>query len=67
MQTFQYARGFSSAAASPYSTGIPRIIYSMGKSRNRMYSIVESIGQVTSGYNQLGGGQAAISKIFLSI
>ena len=64
MQTFRYARGFGSAAASSYSTGISRIIYSMGKSRNRMYSIVETIGQVTSGYNQPGAEKAATSKIF---
>lgn len=62
-QGSQYGRGFGSAAASPYSSGIPRVIYSMGKSRDWMYSTVETTGQVTSGYNQISGGQSAISTI----
>jgi hypothetical protein len=64
-QISQYARGYGSAAVSPYSSGIPRIIYSMGKSRNWMYSVVETSGQMASGYNQFGGGQSAISKFEL--
>jgi hypothetical protein len=62
---FQYARGFGSAAASPYSTSIPRVIYSMGKSRDWMYSTVETVGQVVAGYNEFSGGQSAISKFEL--
>ncbi|CAF1647177.1 unnamed protein product [Adineta ricciae] len=58
-QRSQYGRGFGSAAASPYSSNIPRVIYSMGKSRDWMYSTVETTGQATSGYNQYAGGQAA--------
>jgi hypothetical protein len=58
----QYARGFGSAAVSPYSTGIPTIIYSMGKSRDWMYSVVESTSQISSGYNQISPGQSAIGK-----
>lgn len=61
-QTTQYARGLGSAAVSPYTSGLPRIIYSMGKSRDWMYSTVETVGQITSGYNQYSGGQSAISK-----
>ena len=61
-QTTQYARGLGSAAASPYSSNLPRVIYSMGKSRDWMYSTVETTGQVTSGYNQFSSGQSAISK-----
>jgi hypothetical protein len=62
----QQARGFGSAAVSPYTTGgVANVIYSMGKSRDWMYSTVESIGQM-SGYNQYSSGQSAISK-FLSI
>lgn len=37
----------------------------MGKSRDWMYSTVETTGQVTSGYNQYSAGQSAISKYFL--
>ncbi len=61
-QVSQYARGFGSAAVSPYSSGMPRVIYSMGKSRDWMYSTVETSGQVSSGFNQYGAGQSAISK-----
>ena len=43
--------------------GIPRVIYSMGKSRDMMYSTVESSSQMTSGFNQLGGGQSAIRTV----
>jgi hypothetical protein len=50
------------AAASPYSSIAPRVIYSMGKSRDWMYSIVETSGQATSGFNQYSTGQSAISK-----
>ena len=39
----------------------------MGKSRDWMYSTVETTGQATSGYNQYAGGQAATSKIFRAI
>jgi hypothetical protein len=62
-QMSQYARGFGSAAASPYSSSIPRVIYSMGKSRDWMYSIVET-SQMTSGYNQFSQGQSAIGKFY---
>ncbi|CAF2845073.1 unnamed protein product [Rotaria sp. Silwood2] len=65
-QTSQQGRGFGSAAATPYSSGLPRIIYSMGKSRDWMYSTVESAGQVTSGYNPIGAGQAATIMYDLS-
>jgi hypothetical protein len=34
----------------------------MGKSRDWMYSIVETSGQATSGFNQYSTGQSAISK-----
>jgi hypothetical protein len=63
-QTTQYPRGLGSAAASPYYTGggSSRIIYSMGKSRDWMYSTVETIGQFNAGYKQLGAGQSTISK-----
>lgn len=61
----QNARGLGSAAASPSTGGLPRIIYSMGKSRDWMYSTVETFGQVTSGYNQYGAGQSAISNSLL--
>jgi hypothetical protein len=67
MQTSQYARAFGSAAASPYSSGTTKVLYSMGKSRNWMYSIVESIGQGTSGLSQSGTTQSSISKVFLNI
>ncbi len=63
----QYARGFGSAAVSPYASGggAASVIYSMGKSRDWMYSTVESIGQIGMGYNQYStGGQSAISKFF---
>ncbi|UJR13698.1 hypothetical protein I4U23_000709 [Adineta vaga] len=65
-QRSQYGRGLGSAAASPYSSGIPRVIYSMGKSRDWLYSTVETTGQVTSGYNQYSGGQAATIMYDLS-
>lgn len=66
-QSFQYPRGFGSASASPFSIGgVPRIIYSMGKSREGMYSIVESIDQPLTGLRQQGFGQPATS-IFHSI
>lgn len=65
-QQTQYARGLGSAAASPFTSGMPRIIYSMGKSRDWMYSTVETTGQVTSGYNQFSGGQSAISNFSFS-
>jgi hypothetical protein len=39
----------------------------MGKTRNWMYSTVETIGQGTSGLSQTGTTQAAISKLFLNI
>ena len=62
-QTTQYARGLGSAAASPYAAGgSPRVIYSMGKSRDWMYSTVETTGQFNVDYKQLGAGQATISK-----
>ncbi|CAF3328091.1 unnamed protein product [Rotaria socialis] len=65
-QTSQYGRGFGSAAATPYSSGIPRVIYSMGKSHDWMYSTVETTGQVTSGFNQAGSGPTAIIMYDLS-
>ncbi|CAF1432008.1 unnamed protein product [Rotaria sp. Silwood1] len=65
-QTSQYGRGFGSAAATPYSSGLPRIIYSMGKSREWMYSTVETSSQVTSGFNPIGAGQGAIIMYDLS-
>ena len=66
-QTTQYGRGLGSAAASPFSTGgIPRVIYSMGKGRDWMYSTVETVGQTSSGFNQQGAGQAAIGKFTLA-
>jgi len=34
----------------------------MGKSRDWMYSTVETSGQATSGFNQYSTGQSAISK-----
>ena len=63
-QTSQNARGFGSAAASPTTNGIPKVVYSMGKSRDGMYSTVETIGEGTSGLSQSGTIQSAISKIF---
>ena len=64
----QYARGFGSAAASPYAAGgVASVIYSMGKSRDWLFSTVESIGQTGMGYNQISGGQSAMSKFFLDI
>ncbi|CAF1010142.1 unnamed protein product [Adineta steineri] len=65
-QTSQYGRGLGAAAASPYSSAVPRVIYSMGKSRDWIYSTVESSGQVTSGYNQFSSGQSAIIMYDLS-
>ncbi|CAF0727358.1 unnamed protein product [Adineta ricciae] len=59
-QTSQYARGFGSAAASPYATTAPKVLYTMGKSRVGMYSIVETIGEGTSGLSQTGTTQSAI-------
>lgn len=67
IQTSQYARGLGSAAATPYPGGIPRVIYSMGKSRDWMYSIVETTGQVTSGFNQMGAGPGAMSKFIIEL
>lgn len=63
-QTSQYARGFGSAATSPAGSGTPKVIYSMGKSRDSMYSTVETIGPGTAGLSQTGTTQAAISKHF---
>ncbi|CAF1202107.1 unnamed protein product [Rotaria sordida] len=65
-QTSQYGRGFGSAAATPYASGLPRIIYSMGKSRDWMYSTVETSGQVTAGFSPIGAGQPAIIMYDLS-
>ncbi|CAF0900929.1 unnamed protein product [Rotaria sordida] len=59
-QTSQYARGFGSAAASALATGVPKVLYSMGKSRDWMYSLVEVIGKGTSGLSQTGTTQAAM-------
>ncbi|CAF1484802.1 unnamed protein product, partial [Adineta steineri] len=60
-QTSQYARGFGSAAASPYISGsAPKVVYSMGKSRDWMYSTVETIGEGSSGLSQSGTTQSAI-------
>ncbi|UJR33542.1 hypothetical protein I4U23_020984 [Adineta vaga] len=59
-QTSQYARGFGSAAASPYTNGIPKVLYSMGKSHDGMYSTVETIGEGSSGLSQSGTTQSAI-------
>ncbi len=39
----------------------------MGKSRNWMYSVVETIGEGTSGLSQSGTIQASISKLFLNV
>jgi len=39
----------------------------MGKSRDWMYSIVETIGPGTSGLSQTGTTQAAISKLVLNL
>ena len=62
-QQSQYARGLGSAAASPYASSTSRIIYSMGKSRDWMYSTVESTSQYGGmGYKQTGLGQSAIRK-----
>ncbi len=39
----------------------------MGKSHDWMYSVVETIGEGTSGLSQTGTIQSAISKLFLNI
>ena len=64
-QSSQYARGFGSAAVAPYTSGIPKILYSMGKSRDGMYSTVEIIGEGPGGLSQTDNTQAAISRILL--
>jgi hypothetical protein len=66
-QTSQYARGFGSAAVSPHISGTPKVLYSMGKSHDWMYSTVETIGPGSSGLSQTGTIQSAISKVFLNI
>jgi hypothetical protein len=66
-QTSQYARGFGSAAASPFTNTVPKVLYTMGKSHSSMYSVVESIGEGSSGLSQSGTMQASISKLFFKI
>jgi hypothetical protein len=39
----------------------------MGKTRNWMFSTVETIGQGSSGLSQTGTVQSSISKFFLNI
>lgn len=62
-QTSQYARGFGAAVASPYTSGLPKVLYTMGKSHYGMYSLVEIIGKGSSGLSQTGTTQAAMSTI----
>lgn len=65
-QTSQYARGFGSATTPPNgASGVPKVLYSMGKSRDWMYSTVETIGEGNAGLSQTGTTQAAISKNLL--
>ena len=45
------------------SMGAPKVLYTMGKSRDRMYSLVESIGEGTSGLSQSGTMQSSISNV----
>ena len=62
-QTSQYARGFGSASAAPTTSGVPKVVYSMGKSHDWLYSVVETIGEGTSGLSQSSTMQASISKL----
>ncbi|CAF4896812.1 unnamed protein product [Rotaria sp. Silwood1] len=59
-QTSQYARGFGSAAVSTVTNDIPKIVYTMGKSRDWMHSFVEIIGKGSAGLSQTGTTQAAM-------
>lgn len=61
-QGTEYARGFGAAAASAVAGGTPKVLYTMGKSRDQLYSLVESIGEGTSGLSQSGTMQSSISK-----
>ncbi|CAF3914644.1 unnamed protein product [Rotaria magnacalcarata] len=59
-QASQYARGFGSAAAAPFTGDMPNVLYTMGKSRDQMYSYIESIGRGSSGLSQTGTTQTAM-------
>lgn len=59
-QTTQHGRGFGSAATSPHGSSLVKVVYSMGKSRDWIYSIVESVGEGTPGLSQTGTTQSAI-------
>jgi len=66
-QSSQLSRGFGSAAVSPFTSNTPKVIYSMGKSRDWMYSLVETFGPGASGLSQTGSTQASVGKVSLNI
>ncbi|CAF1224830.1 unnamed protein product, partial [Didymodactylos carnosus] len=66
LQTTSYSRGFGSAALSPFGSmygssysSQPRVIVTMGKTRDWMYSNVDSVGSGNTGFSVNGVSQTA--------